>query len=928
MRFESRQASGGGRNVALASRALERPGGVVEVEAPAHWTTAQLDAWLCWSEALPDPPPPSDFAIPAPLDEAVLANAPVRYAQGLAAWGWSLGLFDSQADAGRFIDEIVATLFGGQAAAGTPRSPTAGGPAVALASPAAEAAIGRHLRNSRTAALAEDAFAAGRARLAAVTDTVARCEGDRDACADPAHNLALARAARAARDAGLSDALIADAIVRARFGDLDKPHAEPPRGRDPKLTLVCERAQAAADTPIVARAAQAAWESGDVLVAFHTADAARARAAETAPRLAIDINRFATGNQLDMDGVAAAVRLWVTALDIELTARQAAPNPGRALAINLAGLSEWLASQGLAYDSPQARRAAAEVMALVAAAGLAASAELSAALGPCPGYAEARDGLLESISRRAQACDRTTAVGQRAAVLFADALAAASRDGLRHLQVTALYDDPELALRLGRSATGAAPWSGPIALSETSDGAMLRSLSSAAIEGLQALGADADAVALALIGHRSLEAAPGVDVATLRERGFTDHELEAAMSALAIAASLRAAFSPAVVGDGFVRDVLGAPAEALEGPDIDVLAIAGFTREQIEAAETYALGEPDVATGDLPADVKALLAGADQIDPKARLAMYAACETFTDAPALAVIELDWRTDAAAVQTLIAAASQTTARAIWPRRRPAPASYHLDLPNVEEPHRRPAAAPAAPIVTERIVETFIERERVRRRLPDRRKGYIQKASVGGHKVYLHTGEYDDGQLGEVFIDMHKEGAAFRSLMNNFAIAVSIGLQYGVPLDEFVEAFVFTRFEPAGPVTGNDSIRSATSILDYLFRELAVSYLDRDDLANADPHEFNADGMGTGSAEGSNLEAEAAVPASRFISKGFSRGSAPDNLVFLPTTPRRPTARAADESEQDVCPACGDLSLIRRAGRLVCDSCGEAPERLGG
>jgi ribonucleoside-diphosphate reductase alpha chain len=222
---------------------------------------------------------------------------------------------------------------------------------------------------------------------------------------------------------------------------------------------------------------------------------------------------------------------------------------------------------------------------------------------------------------------------------------------------------------------------------------------------------------------------------------------------------------------------------------------------------------------------------------------------------------------------------------------------------------------------------VERDRTRRKLPDRRKGYIQKAAVGGHKVYLHTGEYDDGELGEIFIDMHKEGAAFRSLMNNFAIAVSIGLQYGVPLDEFVEAFVFTRFEPAGPVTGNDSIRSATSILDYLFRELAVSYLDRDDLANADPHEFNADGMGAGSAEGASLETDAAVPASRFISKGFSRGSAPDNLVFLPTAPRRAAANAADDSEQEICPACGDLSLIRRGGRLVCDSCGAAPERLG-
>ena len=128
-----------------------------------------------------------------------------------------------------------------------------------------------------------------------------------------------------------------------------------------------------------------------------------------------------------------------------------------------------------------------------------------------------------------------------------------------------------------------------------------------------------------------------------------------------------------------------------------------------------------------------------------------------------------------------------------------------------------------------------------KLPERRKGYTQKAVVGGHKVYLRTGEYGDGKLGEIFIDMHKEGAAFRAMMNNFAIAVSVGLRYGVPLDEFVEAFTFTRFEPAGLVQGNDTIRNATSILDYIFRELAISYLDRTDLAHSLP-EDNLDTLG--------------------------------------------------------------------------------------
>ena len=168
----------------------------------------------------------------------------------------------------------------------------------------------------------------------------------------------------------------------------------------------------------------------------------------------------------------------------------------------------------------------------------------------------------------------------------------------------------------------------------------------------------------------------------------------------------------------------------------------------------------------------------------------------------------------------------------------------------------AQSPAqrAPLVAERIVERVIERiiEKIvqrgeRRRLPNRRKGYTQKAIVGGHKVYLRTGEHEDGKLAEVFIDMHKEGSAFRSLMNNFAIAISIGLQYGVPLEEFVEAFTFTRFEPSGIVEGNDAIKMATSIIDYIFRELAISYLGRSDLAHAEPHDLLPDTVGKGEAE---------------------------------------------------------------------------------
>ncbi|WP_366672971.1 hypothetical protein [Mesorhizobium sp.] len=208
-----------------------------------------------------------------------------------------------------------------------------------------------------------------------------------------------------------------------------------------------------------------------------------------------------------------------------------------------------------------------------------------------------------------------------------------------------------------------------------------------------------------------------------------------------------------------------------------------------------------------------------------------------------------------------------------------------------------AAPAAQRavqVTEKIVERVIERlYRDREKLPNRRKGYTQKAVVGGHKVYLRTGEFDDGRLGEIFIDMHKEGAAFRAMMNNFAIAISLGLQYGVPLDEYVEAFTFTKFEPAGMVQGNDAIKNATSILDYVFRELAVSYLGRHDLAHVDQSDFDKTALGRGITEGK------ATP----FSKGLYRGASPVKLVsaagsdpkgFGGSAPTTAPARAAPTS----------------------------------
>jgi len=164
------------------------------------------------------------------------------------------------------------------------------------------------------------------------------------------------------------------------------------------------------------------------------------------------------------------------------------------------------------------------------------------------------------------------------------------------------------------------------------------------------------------------------------------------------------------------------------------------------------------------------------------------------------------------------------------------------------------------------------------MPDRRKGYIQKATIGDHKVYLHTGEYEDGKIGEIFIDTSKEGELVKALMNNFAIAISLGLQYGVPLDEFVNAYVSTKFEPSGKVYGNDRIISATSILDYIFRELAISYLNREDLAHT-PSIGNNEKLETLSEENSEDQSQFLKLVKDITSKGFVRSDYKKKLVDL-------------------------------------------------
>ena len=890
---------------AMEWRDLERADSVVVVSAPPAWSDARVEAWLDWAGEI-EP-------------KAPLGGGPARYAERIAKIGLTRGVFGDKADASAFKDALLATMLSGVA------TPAGGQAGLDLLPEIVEfefqTTVKGRLARRRGRLLAAQAAARLDSALTQVADAVRRCSGDVRACMDVRKNPALARAARKARELGADDRTILDAIATA-----DAPRVAPlDAAPEPELAMVASasRQGVAAGDEGAALAAQVGWETSGLTLALSPTDA-EILSRGVGISAAIDTSAFLDADGFDVERFTDVCHLWGTALELD---RDEAP-----ARLALAGVGDCLLSLGYSQTGIEGRDGAAALWALAVGAALSASAEAASVLGQDPAFAQDKQGVLKSIAeRRVRAAALRSALATEAAAALATAHALARKHGLRSAALVGPFEDAEATLRLGGSPVGAAGAQSPISVSQTLDGFLMPTFSPAAFEALSSEGVDLDAARRHALGHGSLAESPAIDHVMLQARGFTAHEIEKAEHALRENHGLRDAFAPAVVGAGFLRDVLGASAEDVARRDFDTLAFADFSPTEIAVAERHALGAGKLGDCDaLNPELREAFQSVEAPTFADRLAMLAAVEAFACRPSPVTIPVAFDSRPADAVRAQAAAARAGIRALRLQRAEAPVDFKLDLP--EEPVAEPArAAPVRePVVTERVVEKIVERDRSRRRLPDRRKGYIQKAAVGGHKVYLHTGEYEDGELGELFIDMHKEGAAFRSLMNNFAIAVSLGLQHGVPLDEFVEAFVYTKFEPAGPVTGNDSIKSATSILDYVFRELGVSYLGRDDLANGDPGEFNADGLGAGKP----LDDEALgdlepdpVPASRFISKGFSRGATPDNLVFASFG--RPRVEGADRpgNEGEMCPACGDLSLVRRGGLTVCDTCGAQSDRPG-
>ena len=596
----------------------------------------------------------------------------------------------------------------------------------------------------------------------------------------------------------------------------------------------------------------------------------------------------------------------------------------RTLGLGYANIGGLLMTSGIPYNSDEGRAIAGALTAIMTGVSYATSAEMASQLGPFPGFKKNREHMLRVIRnhRRAAhgertgyekvatppvpldhgACSDATLVAHAKAA-WDKALELGEQHGFRNAQSTVIAPTGTIGLVMDCDTTGIEPDFALVKFKKLAGGGYFKIINRAVPEALRTLGYSESQIAeieVYAVGHGSLAQAPGVNHTTLKAKGFTDEAIAKVEKALPTAFDIKFAFNKWTLGEDFCRDTLEIDAEDLASPTFNLLEHLGFTKREIDAANIHVCGAmtvegaPHLRPEHYPVFDCANPCGRTgkrYLSVESHIRMLAAAQPFISGAISKTINMpnDATVEDCKAAYLLSWKLALKANALYRdgSKLSQPLNSQLIADDEDEEDAieafidKPAAARAAGLA-EKVVEKIVERVTVlreREKLPHRRKGYTQKAVVGGHKVYLRTGEYDDGRLGEIFIDMHKEGAALRSLLNNFAIAVSLGLQYGVPLDEYVDAFTFTRFEPQGPVQGNDTIKYATSILDYVFRELAVSYMERFDLAHVDPSETGFDALGKGEAEGK------ATSASHLVSKGLTR-SRTDRLSVVhapaPTT----------------------------------------------
>jgi ribonucleoside-diphosphate reductase alpha chain len=712
---------------------------------------------------------------------------------------------------------------------------------------------------------------------------------------------------------------------------------------------------------------------------------------DTACNLAsLNLMRFhdaATG-AFDLAAYRHAIALWTTVLEISVgmaqypSARIAKLSwDFRTLGLGYANLGTLLMVMGLPYDSHEGRAICGALTSILTGDAYAQSARMAAAKGPFPGYPRNRDSMLRVIRNHRRAAYNEDAasyegltikpvglVGERvptgllgaAREAWDTALSLGESHGYRNAQVSVIAPTGTIGLVMDCDTTGVEPDFALVKFKKLAGGGYFKIVNESVPPALRTLGygdAEVKEILDYARGRGTLKGAPGVNHETLRARGFDDATLARVEKALPTAFDIKFVFNRFTLGDAFCKDVLGLSAAQLGEPGFDLLRAIGFTGAQVDAANAWACGTMTVeGAPHLKAEHLAVFDCANRcgrtgtrfISPEAHIRMMAACQPFItgaisktiNMPNDATVEdvkqaylLSWRLglkanaiyrDGSKLSQPLSSVFATDLFADLDVEEGV-AAEDIPVPLVAQP---PAAQAVA--VAERVVYRYLAK---RRRLPDRRKGYTQKAVVGGHKVFLRTGEYDDGSLGEIFVDMHKEGAAFRSLMNSFAIAVSIGLQHGVPLERFVDQFTFSRFEPSGIVTGNERIKMSTSIIDYLFRELAITYLGRNDLAHVDPEALRHDALHTDEEPSWSEEVDVGAHNVMLHERAIDVDAAPVALgagapVRASATRVRPVdTRAAairdaraQGYEGDACMECQQFTMVRNGACLKCVSCG--------
>ena len=706
--------------------------------------------------------------------------------------------------------------------------------------------------------------------------------------------------------------------------------------------------------------------------------------------------RSADGS-FDARGFEHAVRIWTVTLEISVLMAQFPSKEiarlsyeFRTLGLGYANIGGLLMAMGLSYDSDDGRALCAAITALMTGVAYATSAEMAAELGAFPGYGKNRESMLRVIRNHRRAAHGLAsgyegltilpvpldapncpdaALVEAARRAWDVALDLGTQNGYRNAQSTVVAPTGTIGLVMDCDTTGIEPDFALVKFKKLAGGGYFKIINRMVPDALAALGYDADEVAEIeryAVGHGSLDEAPGVNHAALARKGFSHRELAALEKSLVSAFDVKFAFNKWTLGEEFCARVLGIEPAQLDDPGFDMLAFLGFSKADIDAANTYCCGAmtlegaPHLKEEHLPVFDCANPCGRIGkrfLSVESHIRMMAAAQPFISGAISKTINMpndatvDECKDAYMLSWKLCLKANALYRDGSKLSQPLQSALVDDEDALEEIAEKPPAQ-RAPIIVEKMIEKIFQRAE-RRKLPQRRKGYTQKAIVGGHKVYLRTGEYEDGKLAEIFIDMHKEGSAFRSLMNNFAIAISIGLQYGVPLEEFVEAFTFTRFEPAGLVEGNDTIKMSTSILDYIFRELAISYSGRDDLAHVKPDDLQPDTVGQGVEKESLPDRpDVAAMMHRVASKGFVRNKltvfqggaaaraqavsgavalasevtaevvATQTTVIETINDRLEQIRTARMKgyEGDSCSECGNFTLVRNGTCLKCETCG--------